>query len=123
MPIGHVKWLFGGPGARGRGSDAKEAGCAGSDRAKERVKEHVGRVVRPGESYVGKQGLRYTPGVSAGSVGSTSLWLGSVPVPPGARTKAHVHEHHESAFYMLSGDEVELWTGDQQQHRDTVRSP
>ncbi len=85
------------------------------------AKEHVGRVVRPGESYVGKQGLRYTPGVSAESVGSTSLWLGSVPVPPGARTKAHVHEHHESAFYMVSGDEVELWTGDQLQHRETVR--
>src|ERR1700674_2849560 len=83
------------------------------DPTNEHVTEHVGRVVRPGQSYVGKQGLRYTPGVSAESVGSTSLWLGSVPVPPGARTKAHVHEHHESAFYMVSGDEVELWTGDQ----------
>ncbi|GAC1317317.1 MAG: hypothetical protein NVSMB2_10910 [Chloroflexota bacterium] len=77
--------------------------------------EKTGRVVRAGESYLGKQGLTYTPGVSAETVGASALWLGSVPVPPGVRTKAHVHEQHESAFYMASGDEVELWTGDQLQ--------
>lgn len=32
--------------------------------------------------------------------------------PPGGRTKAHIHENHESAFYVMSGDEVELWTGE-----------
>ena len=78
----------------------------------------VGRVVPAGQSYVGKQGLTYSPGVSAETVGSEGLWLGSVPVPPGARTKAHIHEHHESGFYMVSGDEVELWTGDDLQHRE-----
>ena len=83
--------------------------------------ERIGRVVRAGEGYVGKQGLTYTPGVSAETVGAKALWLGSVPVPPGGRTKAHVHEHHESAFYMVSGDEVELWTGDQLQHREVAR--
>ena len=25
-------------------------------------------------------------------------------LPPGGRTKAHVHEHHETALYMMSGD-------------------
>jgi uncharacterized RmlC-like cupin family protein len=82
--------------------------------------EDRGRVVPAGGSYVGKQGLTYTPGVSAETVGSKSLWVGSVPVPPGARTKAHIHEHHESAFYMVEGDEVELWTGDNLQHRDVA---
>lgn len=72
----------------------------------------AGRVIRSGGSYVGKQGLEYTPGVSAETVQSQALWLGSVVIPPGGRTKAHVHDKHESAFYMLSGDEVELWTGD-----------
>jgi uncharacterized RmlC-like cupin family protein len=84
--------------------------------------ERTGRVVQAGESYVGKQGLAYTPGVSAETVGSAGLWLGSVPVPPGGRTKAHMHEHHESAFYMVSGDEVELWTGDELQHRDLAHA-
>ncbi len=83
--------------------------------------ERMGCVVRAGASYAGKQGLTYTPGVSAETVGSKALWVGSVPVPPGGRTKAHVHEHHESAFYMVSGEEVELWTGDQLQHRDVAR--
>ena len=56
-------------------------------------KRDRGRVVRAGESYVGAQGLTYTPGVSAETVASDALWLGSVPVPPGGRTKAHIHEH------------------------------
>jgi uncharacterized RmlC-like cupin family protein len=84
--------------------------------------ERTGRVVQARESYVGKQGLAYTPGVSAETVGSAALWLGSVPVPPGGRTKAHIHEHHESAFYMVSGDEVELWTGDELQHRNLAHA-
>jgi uncharacterized RmlC-like cupin family protein len=84
---------------------------------------NVGSVVRPGKTYEGKQGPNYSPGVSAESVGSRALWLGSVTLPPGGgRTKAHVHEHHESAFYMLSGDEIELWTGDQLEHRETARA-
>jgi uncharacterized RmlC-like cupin family protein len=72
-----------------------------------------GRVVAAGESYRGKQGPAYTPGVSAETVGALKLWLGSVVLPPGGRTKAHVHDSHESAFYVVSGDEVELWTGEQ----------
>jgi uncharacterized RmlC-like cupin family protein len=80
--------------------------------------ERSGRVIRAAESYVGQQGLTYTPGVSAETAGATGLWLGSVPLRPGARTKAHTHEQHESAFYMVSGEEVELWTGDQVQHRE-----
>jgi uncharacterized RmlC-like cupin family protein len=84
--------------------------------------ERRGRVVPAAESYVGKQGLTYTPGISAETAGATALWLGSVPVPPGGRTKAHTHEHHESAFYMVSGDEVELWTGDELQHREVAHA-
>ncbi len=83
----------------------------------------VGRVVHAGESYQGKQGPNYTPGVSAETVGARALWLGAVTLPPlGGRTKAHVHENHESAFYLISGDEVELWTGDQLEHREVARA-
>ncbi len=82
----------------------------------------IGRVVRAGASYEGKQGPNYTPGVSAETVGARGLWLGSVTLPPrGGRTKAHVHDHHESAFYFVSGDEAELWTGDQLEHREVAR--
>src|SRR5437899_4341546 len=66
-----------------------------------------GRVVQAGETYEGKQGPNYTPGVSVATVGSRALWLGSVVLPPRGRSKAHVHENHESAFYLISGEEVE----------------
>ena len=82
---------------------------------------HKGSVVRSGAGYRAEQGSDYEPGVSAETVGSKSLWLGMITLPPGKRTRAHVHEHHETALYMLSGDEMELWTGDQLQYRDVVR--
>lgn len=84
--------------------------------------ESNGCVVKGGAGYRAEQGTDYAPGVSAETTGATSLWLGIVTLPPGRRTKAHVHARHESAFYMLSGDEVELWTGDQLQHRDVARA-
>jgi len=87
------------------------------------VRANLGSVVRAGESYHGKQGLDYTPGVSAQSVGSQAIWLGSVTLPPhGGRTKAHLHEDHETALYLISGDEVELWTGEQLEHKEIARA-
>jgi uncharacterized RmlC-like cupin family protein len=79
-------------------------------------------VVQAGATYAGKQGPDYTPGISAESVASRGLWLGSVVLPPGGRTKAHVHEHHESAFYIVSGDEAELWTGEQLEQREVAHA-
>ena len=74
-----------------------------------------------GGGYHAEQGSDCQPGISAETVGAKALWLGIATIPPGKRTKAHVHEHHETAFYMLSGEELELWTGDQLQYRDLVR--
>jgi uncharacterized RmlC-like cupin family protein len=91
--------------------------------AKSARTENLGGVVRGGELYRGKQGLDYTPGVSAETVGSRALWLGSVTLPPaGGRTKAHIHEEHESAFYMISGEEVDVYTGEQLEHRDVAHA-
>ena len=91
--------------------------------AKSARTENLGGVVRGGELYRGKQGLDYRPGVSAETVGSRALWLGSVTLPPaGGRTKAHIHEQHESAFYMISGEEVEVYTGEQLEHRDVAHA-
>jgi uncharacterized RmlC-like cupin family protein len=82
----------------------------------------VGNVVRGSESYQSKQGSVYAPGISAETVGAKVLFLGIVTLPPEGRTKSHIHEHHESAFYMLSGDEVELWTGDQLEHKEVAHA-
>ena len=85
--------------------------------------KNFGGVVHAGESYQGKQGPDYIPGVSAETVGSQALWLGSVTLSPGGgRTKAHIHEQHESAFCMISGEEVEVYTGEQLEHRDAAHA-
>jgi uncharacterized RmlC-like cupin family protein len=77
-------------------------------------------VVKSGAGCHAEQGSDYEAGVSAETVGSKSIWLGIITLPPGKRTRAHAHEHHETALYMLSGDAMELWTGDELQYRDIV---
>jgi uncharacterized RmlC-like cupin family protein len=68
-------------------------------------------ILRPGESYEGKQGLSYDAGISAESVGAERLCMHLLEIPPGARARAHLHEDHETAIYVLSG-EAEMWFGD-----------
>ena len=80
-----------------------------------------GSVVKAGARYRSEQGSDYDPGVSAETVGSRVLFLGVVTLPPGARTRAHVHEHHETALFVVSG-EIEMWTGDQLQFREMART-
>jgi uncharacterized RmlC-like cupin family protein len=85
------------------------------------ARANLGCVVRAGESYQGKQGPTYSPGISAQSAGSRAIWLGSGTIPAhGGRTKAHLHEDHETAIYFLGGDEVELWTGERLEHREVA---
>jgi uncharacterized RmlC-like cupin family protein len=68
-------------------------------------------LIRPENSYEGKQGLRYFAGIAAETVGSSGICMHLLTIPPGARAKAHMHESHETAIYVLSG-EVHTWYGD-----------
>jgi uncharacterized RmlC-like cupin family protein len=68
------------------------------------------RVVKAGTELIGKQALRYAPGISAHSVGAQNIHLQIVTIPPGARAKAHKHDGHETAIYILSG-ESGVWYG------------
>mgnify|MGYP001548636267 CR=1 FL=1 len=81
----------------------------------------VGVVVKAAPEHRVEQGSDYRAGVSAETTGSQVIWLGLMALPPGGRTKAHVHEHHETALYMISGDILELWTGDELEHFEAVR--
>lgn len=77
-------------------------------------KERETRCVVSGSApYTSRQGTVYAPGVSAETAGSKTLFLGVVTLPAGQRTKAHLHARHESAFHLLSGENVELWWGDE----------
>ncbi len=69
------------------------------------------RVVHPSKEFVGKQALSYAPGISAESVGAQGIHLQIVTIPPGGRAKAHKHDGHETAIYILSG-ESGLWYGE-----------
>jgi uncharacterized RmlC-like cupin family protein len=81
-----------------------------------------GCVVSTGSGYRAEQGSDYFPAVSAETTGSRMIWFGKVTLPPGGRTMAHVHEFHESAFFLLSGDNVELWTGEALQHCEVAHA-
>ena len=78
-------------------------------------------VVRVGESYDGKQGLSYFAGISAETVGATGLCMHLVTFPPGARARAHLHQAHETAIYVLSG-ESEMWFGEGLAEKLTARA-
>ena len=78
-------------------------------------------IIRTATMYQGKQGPTYAGGVSAESAGSTHLWMGRVTIPPGGRTKAHIHEHHDTAIHQLEG-EADLYTGDGLAQHDVLRA-
>ena len=78
-------------------------------------------VVRPVESYGGKQGLTYVEGISAERVGSTGICMHLLTLPPGARANAHLHETHETAIYVISG-EAETWYGENLEEHLVVRA-
>ena len=78
-------------------------------------------VIRPGEAYAGKQGLNYFAGIAAETVGSTGICMHLLTLPPGARAKAHLHESHETALYVLSGEAVTFY-GDRLEQQATTRA-
>jgi len=79
------------------------------------------RVIRPGGSYDGKQGLSYFEGIARETVGSTGICMHLLTIPPGARAKAHLHESHETAIYVLSG-EAHTWYGPRLEEHVIVRA-
>jgi uncharacterized RmlC-like cupin family protein len=79
----------------------------------------VGRLIAPGDTFIGRQGLTYQVGISAETVGSQGLHMQIVRIPPGARAKAHKHAHHETAIYALSGTS-HVWHGQQLEKHSIV---
>ena len=69
------------------------------------------KVIRGGAAYRGKQGLDVFEGISAQSAGSKALCLHVITIPPGGRARPHLHEHHESSVYVVSG-RAGMWYGE-----------
>ena len=85
------------------------------------TKKPTCRVVRGDSTYYGRQGLTYNAGISAESVRATGICMHLVRIPPGASAKAHLHEAHETAIYVLSGS-AGMWYGDRLDQHLTVRA-
>jgi len=77
-------------------------------------------VIKPGQTYVGKQGFTYGAGASTETVGAQKVCMNVLPMPPGAVAKAHYHEAIETIAYMLEGECAVYW-GDNLQHREVLR--
>ena len=74
------------------------------------------RVVRPGQRVKAKQQVRHAAGISADTVGAKGIHMQIATIPPLARAKAHKHEGHETAIYVLSG-KCGIWFGEElEQH-------
>jgi uncharacterized RmlC-like cupin family protein len=68
------------------------------------------RVIKPGATtYDGKQGFSYFEGIARETVGAHGICMHLLTVPPGGRAKAHLHENHETAIYVLSGEVLTYW--------------
>lgn len=61
-------------------------------------------VLHAGAPFVGKQCFSYAPAVSQQTVGALGIHMQLLTIPPGGRAKAHKHEGHETALYVLSGE-------------------
>lgn len=79
------------------------------------------KVLHAGEPFIGKQGFSYAPAVSAETVGATAIHMQLLTMPPGARAKAHKHEAHETAIFVLSG-EGGMYYGEQLEQHLVVRA-
>jgi uncharacterized RmlC-like cupin family protein len=78
-------------------------------------------VIQVGDTFEGKQGLSYFAGIAAESVGATGICMHLVTIPPGGRANAHLHENHETAIYVLSGEGV-MWHGPHLEHKLSLRA-
>jgi uncharacterized RmlC-like cupin family protein len=79
------------------------------------------RVVRAGESVIGKQSLTFAVGISAETVGARGIHMQIITIPPQGRAKAHKHAGHESAIHVLSG-RAGVWHGERLERHSFVQA-
>jgi len=76
------------------------------------------KVIRSGKKYTGKQTFTYFAGISAENCGAQGICMHLLTIPPGGRAKAHFHENHETAIYVIRG-EAGMWYGEElEEHID-----
>jgi uncharacterized RmlC-like cupin family protein len=87
-----------------------------------KAQEHDGvALIKPGQTYVGKQGFTYGAGASRETVGAKNICMSVLPMPPDALAKAHYHEGIETIAYVIEGEAV-MYYGDQLERKITCRA-
>jgi uncharacterized RmlC-like cupin family protein len=79
------------------------------------------QVVSPGQTHTGKQGFTYQSGISTETVGAKHVCMAVLPMPNGARAKAHYHDGIETIAYLLEGECV-VHYGDRLERQLTVKA-
>ena len=69
------------------------------------------KVIRSSKTYTGKQAFTYSAGIYAENSGAQRICMHSLTIPPSGRAKAHLHENHETAIYIISG-KAGMWFGE-----------
>ncbi|EPX82992.1 cupin domain-containing protein [Salipiger mucosus] len=67
------------------------------------------RRIRAESTYDGKQGFTYFEGIARESTGAQAICMHLLRIPPGGRAKAHMHENHETAIYVIEGRTIMHW--------------
>ena len=79
------------------------------------------KVIRRRETYEGKQELTYVSGIAAETTGSQRICMHLLNMPPKERAKAHLHEDHETAIYVVSG-QAGMWYGERLEEHESINS-
>lgn len=67
------------------------------------------RAIRPEAAVMTRQRLPYFVGIAGSTVGSRSLSMHIVVIPPGAKADPHVHVGYETGIYVLEGRVLTRW--------------
>ncbi|MCG6883234.1 MAG: cupin domain-containing protein [Silicimonas sp.] len=78
-------------------------------------------IVRPGQTYTGKQGFTYGAGISRETVGAQHICMNLLPIPDGVMAKAHYHDGIETIAYVIEG-EIVVHYGDELEKQVIVKA-
>jgi uncharacterized RmlC-like cupin family protein len=70
---------------------------------------------------VGKQGTTSRLGISAETTGAQHLCMHLLSIPPGGHARPHLHDAHETALYIVSGESI-TWYGEGLRDRVVTRA-
>ena len=77
------------------------------------------KLIKPGKTYLGGQGVTYNAGVSRDTAGSEKVCMNVLPMPPGVHSIPHIHKEIETIAYLLEG-ECTLFYGEKLEHHILV---